>query len=45
MTGSLHGITVRSIGIARAKFNIGLSNLIYNLCRYVILSRGMPSAG
>ena len=45
MTGSLHGITVRSIGIARAKFNIGLTNLIYNLCRYEILTRGMPSAG
>ena len=45
MTGSLHGITVRSIGIARAKFNIGLTNLIYNLCRYVIISRGMPTTG
>lgn len=45
ITGSLHGITVRSIGIARAKFNIGLTNLIYNLCRYEILTRGMPSAG
>ena len=45
ITGSLHGITVRSIGIARAKFNIGLTNLIYNLCRYEILNRGMPSAG
>ena len=45
MTGSLHGIIVRSIGIARAKFNIGLTNLIYNLCRYEILNRVMPSAG
>jgi len=45
ITGSLHGITVRSIGIARAKFNIGLTNLIYNLCRYEILTRVMPSAG
>ena len=27
----LHGITVRSIGIERAAFNIGLTNLIYNL--------------
>ena len=45
ITGSLHGITVRSIGIARAKFNIGLTNLIYNLCRYEILNRVMPSAG
>ena len=39
MTGAMHGINVRSIGIARAKFNIGLTNLIYNLCRYEILSR------
>ena len=39
MTGSMQGITVRSIGIARARFNIGLTNLLYNLCRYEILSR------
>ena len=39
MTMSLHGLTVRSIGIARAKFNAGLTNLIYNFCRYEILSR------
>jgi len=44
MTGSMRGITVRSVGIARAKFNIGLTNLIYNLCRYEILSR-LPVAG
>jgi IS5 family transposase len=36
---------VRSIGIARAKFNIGLTNLIYNLCRYEILSRELPVTG
>ena len=45
MTRTMHGITVRSIGIARAKFNIGLTNLVYNLCRYEILSRQMPIAG
>ena len=45
MTGTMRGITVRSIGIARAKFNIGLTNLIYNLCRYEILIRGLPVAG
>ena len=45
MTGTMRGITVRSIGIARAKFNIGLTNLIYNLCRYEILIRGLPAAG
>jgi IS5 family transposase len=45
MTGTMRGITVRSIGIARAKFNIGLTNLIYNLCRYEILSRELPVTG
>ena len=39
MTGSMHGITLRTIGIKRAKFNIGLTNLIYNICRYSIISR------
>ena len=39
ITVSMHGLTLRSIGIKRAKFNIGLTNLIYNLCRYSILKR------
>lgn len=39
MTNSMHGLTIRSIGIERAAFNIGLSNLIYNLCRFEFLSR------
>lgn len=39
MTGTMHGITVRTIGIARAKFNIGLTNLVYNLCRYVSVQK------
>lgn len=39
MTGAMHGITVRSIGLARAKFNIGMMNLVYNLCRYAFLMR------
>ena len=39
MTGAMHGITVRSIGLERAKFNIGMMNLVYNLCRYVFLMR------
>ena len=34
MTNSLRGISVRSIGKARADFNIGLLNLTYNICRY-----------
>jgi len=39
ITGAMHRFTVRSIGIARASFNIGLINLIYNLCRFEILNR------
>lgn len=45
MTGSMKGITLRSIGIARAKFNIGLTNLVYNLCRYTTLRYPQPHKG
>ena len=37
MTNSMHGITLRCIGFARACFNSGLTNLVYNLCRYEFL--------
>jgi len=37
MANSMDGITVRSIGLARAKFHIGMTNLVYNLCRYSFL--------
>jgi len=30
ITVSMHGLTVCSIGIKRAEFNIGLTNLVYN---------------
>ncbi len=39
MTGAMHGITIQSIGITRAFFNIGLLNLVYNFCRYKFLKR------
>ena len=45
MTMSLRGLTVRSIGILRAKFNAGLTNLTYNFCRYEILSRTTACVG
>ena len=45
MTNSMHGITVRSVGLARAEFNIGLTNLIYNLCRFEFLNRPVKTAG
>lgn len=34
ITKTMFGKTVRSIGIKRAEFNIGLTNLIYNMFRY-----------
>jgi len=45
MTGSMHGITIRSIGKKRADFNIGLMNLVYNLCRFSFLERGRLPMG
>jgi IS5 family transposase len=39
MTNTMKGITIRSIGMARACFNIGLMNLVYNLSRYAYLRR------
>ena len=44
MTGAMHGITVRSIGLARAEFNVGMMNLVYNLCRYTFLIQSRKSA-
>ena len=45
MTGAMHGITIRSIGMSRAKFNIGMMNLVYNLCRYsFLMGAGKPEA-
>lgn len=45
MTGAMHGITLRSIGMARAKFNITLTNLVYNICRYEYLQRKDAAVG
>jgi hypothetical protein len=38
----MRGITFRGIGKTRADFNIGLTNLVYNMCRYATLRR-LPS--
>jgi transposase, IS5 family len=38
MTNSMNGIFIRSIGMARAEFNIGMMNLTYNMSRYQFLS-------
>ena len=39
ITVSMHGLTVCSVRIKRAECNIGLTNLVYNFCRYTILKR------
>ena len=39
MTRSMNGITVRSIGIKRAKCAVGLMNLVYNMFRLCTLLR------
>lgn len=37
MTRSMHALEIRCIGIIRAKFDIGLINLVYNMFRYSCL--------
>lgn len=39
MTNSMRGIFIRTIGMKSAEFQIGLSNLVYNICRYTFLQR------
>jgi hypothetical protein len=39
MAATVQGITMRSIGTASARFNIGLMNLAYNPIRYAYLRR------
>lgn len=38
MTNSMNGIYIRSIGISRATFGIGMMNLTYNMSRYRYLA-------
>lgn len=39
MTNSMNGIFIRTIGMKSAEFQIGLTNLVYNLCRYTFLKK------
>ena len=45
IAGRMHGSSLRSIGIKRAEFNIGLTNLIYNIYRYETLMRTSKVSG
>lgn len=45
MTCSMRGLTLRSVGIKRAEFNIGLTNLVYNFCRFEFLTRKLQTVG
>ena len=38
MTNKFKGLTLRCIGMKRAEFNIGLTNLLYNMFRYAFLA-------
>ncbi len=42
---TMKGSLIRTIGIARAKMNIGLTNLTYNICRAVQLKIKMYAVG
>ena len=44
MTSSMKGIFVRSVGMQRAKFNIGMMNLVYNMFRSMVLLKNCPLA-
>ncbi len=44
ITNSMHGKNLRSIGIERARFRAGLTNLIYNLFRAEFLNRSKVMA-
>lgn len=39
MTNSMHGLFLRCVGKVSAGFNIGLTNLVYNMCRMETLQR------
>lgn len=45
MGNTMKGSMIRTIGIARAKVNIGITNLTYNICRAVQLKINMYAMG
>ena len=42
MEQSMKGLFFRGIGIARAKFYVGFTNLVYNMCRLVQIKKYHP---
>ena len=39
MEGAMGGLEVRSIGLERAKANVALTSLVYNVCRFIQIRR------
>lgn len=39
MEGAMGGLVVRSIGLERAKANVALTSLVYNVCRFIQIRR------
>ena len=40
--GSMKGLVVRSIGLMRAKANVALTSLVYNMFRFIQIVRYKP---
>lgn len=40
--GSMNGLIVRSVNLMRAKANVALTSLVYNVCRYIQIMRYNP---
>jgi len=39
MTNTMKGMFIRCIGLKRASFAVGMMNLVYNMCRFIFLSK------
>lgn len=40
--GCMKGLLVRSVGLVRAKANVALTSLVYNMCRLIQIVRYNP---
>ncbi len=43
MEQTMGGLVLRGVGMVRAKANIALTNLVYNMCRLVQIKKYQPN--
>ena len=43
MEQTMEGLVFRGVGMVRAKANIALTNLVYNMCRLVQIKKYQPN--